>query len=1189
MTPHVEMTDRSGATMNETTTAGEIATRYRHQTPFYELTVLTSPARIEQLAIDPAGRGDWFGVLNNFGPMGCSLYASTGSFLKWRQERSHECGRPVRVHQTDEILRLEGIEVVQGITADWTFLFGERTIDVVVDWNLEQRSTNVWELGWKLDGVARHIGDERQIDLERGQRGSYRGADSAYLMWWEDDPRYEHSVVCALVPGSADRGDDVYVAPNWRRPTTWATWQTVTSAGGAALEPGRLRAGHWRLGFSGRARDASYAAALSKECAGGPLAIAETGLPKVSSGRREAVAWGAGLAEPAARPHPVVVEQRADGAWTLSDDRVLAALVPGSDGTFKAWFYTATGSQWQLSAAGGPTRRITSVAAGQEPGTLAIRASGLALDGSIRSSTSEVWSVLQKPSRVHVESTNHPAQESFLPLHTYIAYLGASARDTAPYDLVVSPQLRPQADLIIGQHTFRAPAVAIQKGSSAVALVPDLLVHRAHGNYGIEQGERHSGLCMDLDLVNRLVDGPVLGFGWRDQLWTYTEYGVEEGYYCRALEGLAPLESARLAYDLILSSEMPDRSILSAVHKLLWERVGHRYFAQSRLPQVQPANAAFEEIWAYWSPRYESRQVGGRTVGAVRTDREMPPDVMFMSWFNALRSSYGLYSRGRELGDEVLRARGRSTLDLLLSAPVTEGAFPTIAHFTRDGIEWLASHRNFANQMSWGFSSFNTFDMGWAAYWVLRWYQDLEEDQRALSFGKAYGDFLLRHQLASGAIPSWISTDKMRVDPHLRESAQTSASLLFLAELAGITGDQRYLHGAEKAGDFVVRECVGPQRWDDYEVYYSNVPKGEGAADPFSRQTAQNNLSMHFAAAGLLRLFQLTRNEQWLQEGERSLDQMLQYQAVWPATFLSLYTFGGFSVQNTDQEWNDARQSQFGTTLLDYSRETGRPDYAERGIASIRAAYATMCSKAGVPVNPRYFDSLPVGTGNENYAHNPYDAPTTPVPTPHFDWGVGSALAGLAEARNRFGDVWVDARHNFAFGIDIAHVERMHLDTNLLDLVLTSPSSDHEVKVKVDNLAQGEITLVVNGIRIGVFDRDSLREGVVVPTRQVPTILHNPSRTGRAIAGQLLEIAAVVTTTDQVDGVTLHYRSEGDAWTDIAMASEDSSSWVGIVPADAIHLGRRLEYYLSAKGSAGDVAWAPQVDPREVPFMQLPT
>src|ERR1700694_5266579 len=183
------MTDRSGATMNETTTAGEIATRYRHETPFYELTVLTSPARIEQLAIDPAGRGDWFGVLNNFGPMGCSLYASTGSFLKWRQERSHECGRPVRVHQTDEFLRLEGIEVVQGITADWTFLFGERTVDVLVDWNLEQRSTNVWELGWKLDGVARHIGDARQIDLERGPRGSERGADSAYLVWVEGGSR----------------------------------------------------------------------------------------------------------------------------------------------------------------------------------------------------------------------------------------------------------------------------------------------------------------------------------------------------------------------------------------------------------------------------------------------------------------------------------------------------------------------------------------------------------------------------------------------------------------------------------------------------------------------------------------------------------------------------------------------------------------------------------------------------------------------------------------------------------------------------------------------------------------------------------------------------------------------------------------------------------------------------------------
>jgi hypothetical protein len=693
---------------------------------------------------------------------------------------------------------------------------------------------------------------------------------------------------------------------------------------------------------------------------------------------------------------------------------------------------------------------------------------------------------------------------------------------------------------------------------------------------------------MDLDLVNQLVDAPVLGFGWRNQLWTFTEYGVEEGYYCRDVEGPVQFGSVRLVYDLILSGEMPERAVLSEVHKLLWERVGHRYFAQSRLPQVQSANAAFKEIWSYWSPRYESRQVGGRTVGAVRTDREVPPDVMFMSWFNALRSSYGLASKGRELGDEQLRARGRSTLDLLLSAPVTEGAFPTIAHFVQDGIEWFPSHRNFANQMSWGFSSFNTFDMGWAAYWVLRWYQDLDEDERALEFAKGYGDFLLRQQLPNGAIPSWISLDGLRTDPHLRESAQTTASLLFLAELAGVTDDRRYLSGAGRAANFVVGECVKPQRWDDYEVYYSNVPKGEGAADPFSCQTAQNNLSMHFAAVGLLRLYQLTRDERWLQEGERSLDQMLQYQAVWPATFLSLYTFGGFSVQNTDQEWNDARQSQFGTTLLDYARETGRRDYAERGISSLRAAFATMCSDAAVPANPRYFDSLPIGTGNENYAHNPYDAPTTPVPTPHFDWGVGSALAGLAEARNRFGDVWVDAGHNTAFGIDSVHVNSMRLDAEGLELELTSPSPDHKVKLRVDNLSQVEAGVKINGSHIGAFSRDSLLEGVMVPTRQVPTVIHNQARTGPATAGNPLEVVALVTAADKVDRVTLHYRSEDEPWVDLEMAVNESGRWVGAIPGDAIHLGRRFEYCMSARTSAGDNAWAPQVDPREVPFMQMP-
>src|SRR4029077_1743486 len=141
--------------------------------------------------------------------------------------------------------------------------------------------------------------------------------------------------------------------------------------------------------------------------------------------------------------------------------------------------------------------------------------------------------------------------------------------------------------------------------------------------------------------------------------------------------------------------------------------------------------------------------------------------------------------------------------DLLLSARRTEGAFPTIARFTTGGIEWIGSHINFANQMPWGAASYHTMDMSWVAYTVLRWIQDLDADDRALAFARAYGDFLLQHTLPNGAVPSWFDGDDLAIDPHLRESAQTSASALFLAELAWVTRAEKYERAAVAAGRFL--------------------------------------------------------------------------------------------------------------------------------------------------------------------------------------------------------------------------------------------------------------------------------------------------------------------------------------------------------------------------------------------------
>jgi hypothetical protein len=1162
--------------------------RYRHRTPFYEVVISTAPARIHSLRVDPTGQGRYLGVVSNFGPKGSAPFASYGSRLKWHEDRCFEAGRPAAVVAGTQSLRLEQIPVgPHGLEVSWEFLFADEDFLTRLTWMAVAEQHGLWEAGWKLDGIARHIGDVTAIDGAPGFRGPYRDRQQAWLAWWEDDPRYRHCLVTALLPGSADRGDATYLEVSEDRPVSWGAWLAVSQPGGIALPAGtEFSAGQWRVGASACPADTSFAAALGTAPRRAPGPGAAYGAStRQHSDLPAARDWGSRqTGEPG--PGSPGVRRGEDGAWLLTNGTVLAALVPVQDGGYSARCYVRRAGNWELALTGGPGRRYVQVGLDGTGTGLLVRAESAGLDGEPCSHSTEHWTLRADPPRIHVESTDVllPGSAGHA-AHEYLAYPGGNSKFEADggFDTIMGPHLRPMADLVIGQHAMRSPAIGVQQGSAFAALVPDLLVHRQHGAFGIEESPRHFGLFLDVDIADQQVDSPILRFGWATLEWTFSLWRVEEGYFCRKLAEPPPRDMVRLAYDLLLGADAPAQGMIASAQKLLWSTVGHRYFSQSTLPQTQPADSAFDDAWSWGRQLYEERMVHGTLVGAVRVDREFPPDAMFTTWFNSLRSSYGIAANGRDRGDERLWQQGRAALSLLLSAPHDRGAFPTIARFGRDEIEWFGGHRNFANQMPWGPTSYNTFDMSWTAYWLLRWHQDLGPEPVAVDFARQYGDFLLRAQLESGAIPSWLRMSDLAVDPHLRESAQTAASLLFLAELAAITGDGRYRDAACRAGHYVARQHVSCQRWDDFEVYYSNAPKSEGANDPLGGMTAQDTLSMHLAAAGFLALARATGDEAWLRPGQQALDQLLQYQAVWPASFLSLYTFGGFSVQNTDQEWNDARQAQVAPTLLDYAHATGRADYAERGIAALRAAYATMCTPTAEAINPRYFDYQPRGWANENYAHNPYDAPTTPVPTPHFDWGVGTALAAFAEARNRFGDVWVDLAHHAAFGIDDVAVTRFNAGDRLLELDLESRTPGHQVLVKAGGMRVPSMRLRVNGLEIGPLTPGQLAAGIRVPTRFRGRIVHNPCRVGPPRAGTDLWLTATVTAGAGVMKASLTYRVGDGSWRTEPMIVLPDGQLAGTIPGAAITPDAVIEYYLTAE-TAGGAAQAPEVDPDQVPF-----
>ncbi len=55
----------------------------------------------------------------------------------------------------------------------------------------------------------------------------------------------------------------------------------------------------------------------------------------------------------------------------------------------------------------------------------------------------------------------------------------------------------------------------------------------------------------------------------------------------------------------------------------------------------------------------------------------------------------------------------------------------------------------------------------------------------------------------------------------------------------------------------------------------------------------------------------MDRNKEYLDYGQRTLDELLMTQASWQPPYMYVNVLGGFGVLNADGEWNDSRESSF--------------------------------------------------------------------------------------------------------------------------------------------------------------------------------------------------------------------------------------------------------------------------------------
>ena len=636
---------------------------------------------------------------------------------------------------------------------------------------------------------------------------------------------------------------------------------------------------------------------------------------------------------------------------------------------------------------------------------------------------------------------------------------------SGPVDFVWSQNIKNEADDVIPNAGFKSPVVMLQQGRVFTALMPTL------------NDRTRAPLALDLDVTSDKL--PWLSFG----AMSSQPYG--HSYFRRNSDGSPKViytvsdSGARqgviaYAYSIVASSQPYKCGYRRAV-RLLWKDLGHEELLKS--PDLQqnvlrPELVTFEDwerdTWIRYANKVYLRfSCGGRYCGTLASFRnpwghwnQPAPDAWFNSWFQTLRTAYGWYLYGRHTHNLEIENRAESVLNLILTSPRDGGAFSTI---------YLINNKRWVPSDGWaGFGDdYHAFDMSWTAYWMLRWGEDLKpgRESEILTFLRPYGDFLLTHQLASGVIPSWYNSDLESRSEFRDFNAETAGSALFLAELSGATRDRKYLAAAEKAMAFITREVLPRQRWFDFETFLSCARKPFAFYDPWTAQYPQNNLSQTQAAAAYLRLYQLTHKPEYLGKGTQVLDYLLLTQQIWNNPAFTPKVMGGFTTQNTDAEWSDAREAYEAVLLWNYYQVTGNPEYLERAVGAARSTFA---------IAPW-----------ENWAHTGYLDESGALTG--FHWGAGSGMTSVEMMLPKMGDGLIDLRSKAAVCLNACsfrHLQIHHVkpDGTIISIAAVAVPAHRKLHLKFSGIdARAQYQIVCNGNSSGwVYGRDLLRDGHTV-------------------------------------------------------------------------------------------------------------
>ena len=616
-----------------------------------------------------------------------------------------------------------------------------------------------------------------------------------------------------------------------------------------------------------------------------------------------------------------------------------------------------------------------------------------------------------------------------------------------PPDFTWTPLLKAHEQNVCPDWSYKAPVMFVRKDDLALVLIPDVNHLRANDTW------RVCNLTMDVDA--QAEPGPALTFGLSPTVHDlHSLFKHVPGQRAALKPG-----AVRYAYYFgAAPSEEPRQTHREVVH-FLWERFGHDAFIEGHAAQRHSFEEWADRTWNDFADEmwYETER-DGAVCGSIKIHAFFETNAWFCAWWNNMRTAYALALDARRSDHEAARHKADKMLNMALDAPRNAGAFPVLFTVTEEeGALWRRDHPFGGIE-----ECYHAFDMAWTSYWLLKWHNEINpEDERILPNCVALGDFLCSKQHDSGFIPSYYNADlTVREDCGLNKvSAEPAACAVFLLELYKTAQVPRYLDTAIKAIEYVQREIVPCAKWFDYETFLSCSPKPYDFYDPITLQYPQNNMGTIQAAKAMLAAHEVTGEERFLNWGTSVLDYLSLTQQVWSHPLMTPNLIGGFTTQNTDAEWSDARQAYCAVVYLDYFERCGKLEYLERGIAALRANFA-------------------IGPG-ENYSHlGFFDGPGA---LSGFHWGQGSAMASVEFVWDRYGDVCVDLKGEWAYGINGCSADFVAFDGHSISLrIITEVLSGASARIVFRNVPDTEIDLEINGRSEGRFDAPALRRGVRV-------------------------------------------------------------------------------------------------------------